>query len=467
MKLSISFLLGLIALPAFAISIPLSNAGATFSQSGYHASKSIDNFVAANNGWAIAPNGNSNNSQRIWWEASGVAAGPARAFDFVMNFRATTGSFDSFNIRRFSISFTTDAVVSATSNWTVMTPLSATTSNVGSSLTIDGQTSLISFGGASPNSIDYTVRASAPASGAITGFSLLAVPVSGRLGTHPTGNFVFTEFTADSVAPLVRVPENLVLSEGSGPHVLKLRSAQGGLNVGATWTSAATQGSDFTISIPSNTVFNFGASQTSAAFIVEVLNDAANEGVEWIEITWTPNAAYVLSAPKTRIYFGDTDGAGFDDYVAGHGLTGNDALPDADPNGDGISNIEAYAFRLNPAGPFPSTWLQRLPRFTTTPGDRAGNLPAIEWQLLQPWPADVRFAVFESEDLVDWSEVAKRTGYGVGSLWSGSGSSGVQDSGSPLKTVVVPGTQNMTNQPVTYLRLTMTKVNGGGGTDLN
>lgn len=130
-------------------------------------------------------------------------------------------------------------------------------------------------------------------------------------------------------------------------------------------------------------------------------------------------------------------------------------------------NIEAYAFRLNPAGPFPSTWLVRLPRFTTTLGGRAGNLPAITWDLPQPWPADVRFAVYEREDLGEWTEVARRTGYGVGSLWTGSSSSGVQESGSPLKTLVVPGTFNINTRPRTFMRLTMTKVNGGGGTDLN
>ena len=467
MKLSISFLLGLIALPAFAISIPLSNAGATFSQSGYHASKSIDNVVAANNGWAIAPNGNSNISQRIWWEASGVAAGPARAFDFEMNFRGTTGAFDAFNMRRFSIAYTTDAVVSANSNWTEMMPLSATTSDSGSSLSINAQTKLISLGGGSSISNDYYVRASIPASGAITGFSVLALSVNGQLGTHLTGNFVLTEFSASTVAPLITVPESLVLSEGSGPYALRLRSEQGGINVGSTWNSTATSGSDLTLSISNNYTFSFGVSQTSTAFIVEALNDASNEGVEWIDITWTPNAAYVLSAPTTRIYIGDTDGSGFDDYVAGHGLSGNDALPLADPNGDGISNVEAFAFRLNPAGPFPSTWRERLPTFTTTLGGRAGNLPAITWNLPQPWPSDVRFAVYESEDLVEWTEVARRTGYGVGSLWTGSSSSGVQESGSPLKTLIVPGTFNMNTWPRTFMRLTMTKVNGGGGTDLN
>jgi len=104
--------------------------------------------------------------------------------------------------------------------------------------------------------------------------------------------------------------------------------------------------------------------------------------------------SYILSAPTTTITIVDTDGTSYDDYMAGHGLTAAAALPAADPNGDGISNLVAYVFRLNPAGPFPEAWHSRLPRFTTRgPGP---FLPAITWQLPQPFSLDVHFSVQES-----------------------------------------------------------------------
>jgi autotransporter-associated beta strand protein len=45
-----------------------------------------------------------------------------------------------------------------------------------------------------------------------------------------------------------------------------------------------------------------------------------------------------------------TTGSGtvYDNWAAGYGLTGADALPDADPDHDGMTNRQEYAFGLNP-----------------------------------------------------------------------------------------------------------------------
>ena len=69
--------------------------------------------------------------------------------------------------------------------------------------------------------------------------------------------------------------------------------------------------------------------------------------------------------------------------------------------------------------------------------------PAITWQVPSPWPSDVRFVVSQSDDMENWDELARRSGYGFGSLWTGSATSALSDTGSPTKTVTVPGSATM------------------------
>ena len=64
----------------------------------------------------------------------------------------------------------------------------------------------------------------------------------------------------------------------------------------------------------------------------------------------------------------------------------------------------------------------------------------------------------ESDDLSTWTEVARRTGYGVGSLWTGTSGTNVTESGTPEKTVIVPGSQYFTERNTTHLRLQLAYV---------
>lgn len=126
------------------------------------------------------------------------------------------------------------------------------------------------------------------------------------------------------------------------------------------------------------------------------------------------------------------NGSGFPDYVSGHGLTRDDADPDADPNGDGFTNLESYMHRFNPAGPSAGGRRERLPSFVTN-SLRSGVYPGLTYQVPSPLPQDVRFTIRYGTDLVDWTVIGSRTGYGVGSLWSGG--SQIEETGSRSRVV--------------------------------
>lgn len=267
--------------------------------------------------------------------------------------------------------------------------------------------------------------------------------------------------------PLITVPQQLTLAEGSGVSTLALEreaGASGTILLTPSFSGTASNPADYSCSLfPSNNIAFAGAA-TQAIFNFEPLADALNESPETVVINWPASPDYVLSHPTTTITIGDTNGTGFSDYMSGHGLTGNDALPEADPNGDGIPNLSAYLHRLNPAGPFPAAWRVRLPKFTTVTVGR-GVYPAITWQVPQPWPADVRCMVRESSTLASWTEIARRDGYGVGTLWSGATAASVQDSGSPVRTIIVRSAQTMESRPAAFHRLALEWLVGGGGQD--
>ena len=339
--------------------------------------------------------------------------------------------------------------------------------------------------GASANStVTFTgIKSAAAGGGSVTTTLNTGNTLTGLVHTFPTnfteldeltwtvnnnqagfGYHQFDDITVE-LQNIITVPETVVISEGSGPMPITLEREDGSggtLVMSATQSGTAQAVSDYGLS-GVNFPHRFSGSSLTASVNFEAYDDAIDEPVEsWI-LTWPTDPSYTLTHPTTTVLIGDTDGSGFPDYVAGHGLTGNDALPDADPNGDGITNIEAYAFRLNPAGPFPGSWRDRLPRFTTHLGGRSTR-PAITWELPSPLPNDVRFVVEESETLSGWTSIAQRTGYGLGSLWIGSSSLSISDSGTP-RTVIVPGSQSIDSQDRDFLRLDLQYVSGGGGSN--
>jgi hypothetical protein len=57
-----------------------------------------------------------------------------------------------------------------------------------------------------------------------------------------------------------------------------------------------------------------------------------------------------------------------------------------------------------------------------------------------------------------WDELARRTGYGFGSSWTGSASASLTETGDPVKTVTVPGSATMQSKDGLILLLKLSYV---------
>ena len=209
--------------------------------------------------------------------------------------------------------------------------------------------------------------------------------------------------------------------------------------------------------------FSIPAGQTAWSINVDIINDTAVESLEQFTFGFSTAATHVIFAggtATTTVKIASEDGVtGFPGWMSAHGLTANDALPDADPNGDGIRNLETWLCRINPAGPSPAAWLERRATFLLDAAAR----PALRFTVPAPLPSDVRIIFEETAVLSSWSEQARRTGFGLGSLWTGTGSARVTEStGTGGRTITCAGSQTTRNRPKAWLRLKLDYVTGGG-----
>jgi Calx-beta domain len=227
----------------------------------------------------------------------------------------------------------------------------------------------------------------------------------------------------------------------------------------------ATQPADFTFPGGSSAgTVTIPAGQTAAVVNVPIINDTANESPETFRVSFTapsagvlfPAAAGVMNAVVT---IASDDGVTtFPNWMTAHGLTSTVAAADADPNGDGISNIECWLFRLNPAGPNPSAWMARRAVMNGGSAD-----PGLRFVVPTPLPSDVRIIFSQSADLGSWTEQTRRTGFGLGSLWTGSGAARViESSGSSGRTITLRASVPTGQRPKLFLRNTYEYVSGGG-----
>ncbi|MBS0660097.1 MAG: S8 family serine peptidase [Verrucomicrobia bacterium] len=138
-------------------------------------------------------------------------------------------------------------------------------------------------------------------------------------------------------------------------------------------------------------------------------------------------------------------------YIASFGLTGNDALPGADPNGDGVTNMLAYALGLSPvanAGAFDQGTIRNY---------GGTNYYSIRFNR-SAVATDLTYIVEASDDITGaWTELARSS---AGGPMVASGGVVVSDAGGPptfttevRDTVPVPPT---VANPRRFLRLRVT-----------
>jgi hypothetical protein len=267
---------------------------------------------------------------------------------------------------------------------------------------------------------------------------------------------------------VLSTPTQIVAAEAAGTVSVPIRLAHPRTtDTPLTWTISsisATQGTDYTLPGGNSTAtIIIPAGQTTADLQIPIVNDTTVESMETFRVTFTSNtvaAAFAGGATTGQcdVKIASDDGVTtFPNWMTAHELTSGAAAPDADPNNDGISNIESWLFRLNPAGPNPPAWLSRRATFAGGSTD-----PKLTLFIPSPLPTDVLIAFSESTTLGSWSEQTRRTGFGIGSLWTGTGASRVIESGNLTgRTVTLRASVPAGARPRLFLRNTYGYVSGG------
>lgn len=312
---------------------------------------------------------------------------------------------------------------------------------------------------------------------------------TGAYGTNPNGNvstfptsfqglstfqivysfnnhYQFDDITVDLPDPVSGTPSGTFSeAQGSIPVGLQLTVPQT-TPVTVNYTlvdGTATAGTDYTLPGGSATgSLTVPPGALSASVLVPILNDTAVESPETFSITYSNlvGGYFSTAANTSTITIGSDDGVGnFNSWMTAHGVTGNAALPYADANGDGISNIESWLYRLNPAGSSPAEWLERRAvLYNPTSGS-----PGLRFTLPLPVPADVRVYFEEATDpTAPWNEQARRAGFGQGSLWTGSGASRITESTTlSARTFTLTGSASRSARPRAFYRLKYELISNG------
>lgn len=202
--------------------IPLTNATATFSQTGFTAPAAIDGTTSGQNGWGVyddtlPPAGDTTLPQKWVAQATtpfgGVSQIQHLTISMVQNFPGN--GLYAEELGRFRLWVTNVANPTSSSIegiWTVLAPLTAT-ANI-ATLAIQGDNSIKAGGTASLNGGElYTITADTTLVG-VTGFRVEAMadasfPFNGP-GRAYDGNFVLTEFSVSNVAESVPEPSSIV-----------------------------------------------------------------------------------------------------------------------------------------------------------------------------------------------------------------------------------------------------------------
>jgi hypothetical protein len=141
----------------------------------------------------------------------------------------------------------------------------------------------------------------------------------------------------------------------------------------------------------------------------------------------------------------------YNDWTTGYALTGNPALPTADANGDGVTNLLEYAFNLAPTSSnvilLPAAQVQ-----TYNVGGQNHRYLSITFPR-QLSTGDINYEVQASGDLSTWTPVCTATGTA-----SPTGPGYVSEVGtSYLRSVTARDTVDLDSGAKRFLRIKVTK----------
>ena len=185
--------LGLSAGLAQAATVALTNAQATYSQSGFDVAAAIDSSLVNNTGWAIS---DKITNQSATFDAVDPVVGPAGTL-FTFTLSQLFPRPDMHTIGKFKLSVTSDG-----STWNNLTGVTFAATPAELPVSIAGDGTILLSGSDWPSTSVYTVTGKTNLA-KITGFKLdvledTSLPYAGP-GRQPTnGNFVLTEFQVDA-----------------------------------------------------------------------------------------------------------------------------------------------------------------------------------------------------------------------------------------------------------------------------
>jgi len=218
--------------------VPLQQATATHSQSGFSVDFLIDGVLAPGNatgvGWALDKDLTTSAETAVFETVTDLTS----AGGFNLTFSIFQGGFGNHSLGKFRLSYTTDARTlfaddvdssgDVTANWITLTPSGALSDNPNTTFTFPGSDMILAQGGPDVDDLEtQTITASTGALVApITGFRLealadAALPDSGP-GRSNNGNIVLRELSVDAGA----VPEPAsfgLLALGAGALLLPRR----------------------------------------------------------------------------------------------------------------------------------------------------------------------------------------------------------------------------------------------------
>ncbi|MDR2981726.1 MAG: BNR repeat-containing protein, partial [Puniceicoccales bacterium] len=109
-------------------------------------------------------------------------------------------------------------------------------------------------------------------------------------------------------------------------------------------------------------------------------------------------ASYASVSAEVRGIFKNKNPS-FAGWTSDNGLSGDDALPNADPSGIGISNLTAYAFGIELTGALTDADREKIPRMEKL----ANGTPVFRFQKNKAL-ADIDYVVQISSDLQNWDD---------------------------------------------------------------